>query len=50
LSVAKQEVAQWRHFDYLIVSTTIKEDLRRMQAILDAESMRQARVQPPDIN
>jgi len=49
LSVAKQEIAQWRHFDYLIISTTISEDLRRMQAVLDAESMRQPRVQPPDI-
>jgi guanylate kinase len=49
LSVAKQEVAQWRHFDYLIVSTTVAEDVRRMQAILDAEQMRQPRVQPPEI-
>ena len=49
LSVAKQEIAQWRHFDYLIMSATISEDLRRMQAILDAEAMRQPRVQPPDI-
>ena len=50
LSVAKQEIAQWRHFDYLIISGSISEDVRRMQAILDAESMRQSRVQPPDIS
>jgi guanylate kinase len=50
LSVAKQEIAQWRHFDYLIVSTSIQEDLRRMQAILDAEQMRQARAQLPEIS
>ena len=50
LSVAKQEIAQWRHFDYLIISSSIAEDVRRMQAILDAESMRQSRVQPPEIN
>jgi len=49
LSVAKQEIAQWRHFDYLIISSSIAEDVRRMQAILDAESMRQSRVQPPEI-
>ncbi|MCI0744131.1 MAG: guanylate kinase [Verrucomicrobia subdivision 3 bacterium] len=49
LSVARQEIAQWRHFDYLIISTTIREDLRRMQAILDAEQMRQCRAQPPEI-
>lgn len=50
LSVAKQEIAQWRHFDYLIISTSIAEDLRRMQSILDAEAMRQARAQAPDIS
>lgn len=50
LSVAKQEIAQWRHFDYLIVSTSVGEDLRRMQAILDAEQMRQARAQLPEIS
>jgi guanylate kinase len=50
LSVAKQEIAQWRHFDYLIVSTSIQEDLRRMQAILDAEQMRQVRAQLPEIS
>jgi guanylate kinase len=48
LSVARQEIAQWRQFDYLIISTTIAEDLRRMQAILEAEKMRPCRVQPPD--
>jgi guanylate kinase len=48
LAVARQEVAQWRHFDYLLVSTTIKEDLRRMLAIVEAEKMRSPRVQPPD--
>jgi guanylate kinase len=48
LSVARQEVAQWRHFDYLIISTSIKEDLRRMLAIVDAEKMRQCRSQAPD--
>ena len=50
LSVARQEIAQWRHFDYLIISTSISEDLKRMQAILDAETMRQSRAQPPDIS
>jgi guanylate kinase len=50
LSVAKQEIAQARHFDYLIVSASINEDLRRMQAILDAEQMRQPRVQLPEIS
>ena len=48
LSAARQEIAGWKHFDYLIISTTIAEDLRRMQAILEAEKMRQCRAQPPD--
>jgi guanylate kinase len=48
LGVARQEIAQWRHFDYLILSSTIPEDARRMQSILDAEKMRQHRVSPPD--
>jgi len=49
LSVARQEIAQWKNFDYLLISTTIPEDLRRMQAILEAEKMRQCRAQPPEI-
>ncbi|HMJ91732.1 MAG TPA: guanylate kinase [Candidatus Acidoferrum sp.] len=48
LSVARQEFAQWKHFDYLIVSTSVEEDLRRMLAIIDAEKMRQCRVKPPE--
>lgn len=44
LSVARQEVAQWKNFDYLLISTTIKEDLRRMMAIVDAEKMRSGRM------
>ena len=48
LAVAKQEVAQWKNFDYLIISTSKQEDLRRMQEIVDAEKMRVTRSQPPD--
>jgi guanylate kinase len=46
LSVARQEIGQWKHFDYLLISTTIAEDLRRMEAIVEAEKMRQCRAQP----
>src|SRR5438132_628706 len=49
LSVARQEIAQWKNFDYLLISTTIPEDLRRMQAILGAEKMRQRRALPPEL-
>jgi guanylate kinase len=48
LSVARQEVAQWKNFDYLLVSTSVAEDLRRMQAIVDAEKMRPERAVPPE--
>jgi guanylate kinase len=49
LGVARQEIAQWRNFDYLIISTTITEDLRRMQAVFDAEKMRVGRLPPLEI-
>jgi guanylate kinase len=48
LSVARQEIAQWRHFDYLLLSASIEEDLRRMLAIIEAEKMRSVRVQAPE--
>ncbi len=48
LSVARQEIAQWNQFDYLLISTTIGEDLRRMQVILEAERMRQRRAKSPE--
>jgi len=48
LSVARQEIAQWRHFDYLLLSTSIEEDLRRMLAIVEAEKMRSLRMQAPE--
>jgi guanylate kinase len=48
LSVARQEIAQWKHFDYLLLSASIGEDLRRMLAIIEAEKMRSVRVQAPE--
>lgn len=47
LSVARQEISQWKHFDYLLVSSSIAEDLRRLLSILDAEQMKQGRAQLP---
>jgi guanylate kinase len=47
LSAARQEAAQWRHFDYLLVSGTLEEDARRAQAILDAEHLRARRATAP---
>jgi guanylate kinase len=48
LAVAKTEIAQWRHFDYLLISTTKPEDLRRALAILEAEKMQVARTEAPE--
>jgi guanylate kinase len=48
LGVARQETAQWKNFDYLLISTSIQEDLRKMLAIVEAERMRSGRVQPPE--
>jgi guanylate kinase len=48
LAVARQEITQWKHFDYLLVSESIEEDLRRMLSIVEAEKMRSSRVQAPE--
>ena len=48
LAAAKNEIAQWNNFDYLMISSTIPEDLRRLEAILVAEKMRQSRARLPD--
>ena len=49
LSQARQEIAQWKRFDYLILSATISEDLRRMLAIVEAERLRSARMPPLEL-
>jgi guanylate kinase len=49
LAVARQEIAQWKHFDYLLLSSSIAEDLRRMLVIVEAEKMRGHRSQPPEL-
>jgi guanylate kinase len=47
LAVAAREVSEWHQFDYLLISTTIAEDLRRMEVILEAELMKQKRSPAP---
>src|SRR5580765_411405 len=37
LGVARQEIGQWRNFDYLLISQSISEDLRRALVIIEAE-------------
>lgn len=49
LSVARQEITQWKNFDYLLISNAISEDLRRMLAIVEAEKMRSERAVPPEL-
>jgi guanylate kinase len=49
MSVARQEIAQWKNFDYLIISTSVAEDLRRMRSVLEAEKMRQCRAHAPEL-
>ena len=48
LGIARKEIAQWKNFDYLLISSTIPEDLRRMLAIVEAEKMRAARASAPE--
>jgi guanylate kinase len=48
LAVARQEITQWKNFDYLLISGSKQEDLRRTLAIVEAEKMRVARSQQPE--
>jgi guanylate kinase len=44
---ARQEIAQWKNFDYLLISGSKQEDLRLALAIIEAEKMRIGRSQTP---
>jgi guanylate kinase len=48
LGIARQEIAQWKNFDYLLISLSVQEDLRRMLAIVEAEKMRATRSPAPE--
>lgn len=48
LAVARQEIAQWKNFDYLIISGSIANDLSQMICIFEAEKMRTARAIAPE--
>ena len=49
LGIARQEIAQWKNFDYLLISLSVQEDLRRMLAIIEAEKMRATRSPAPQL-
>ncbi len=48
LGVARQEIAQWKNFDYLLISRSVSEDLAGMLAIVAAEKMKTARSVAPE--
>jgi len=47
LQQAAFEISEWTKFDYLIISSTIEEDVRRMEVILEAELLRPGRSSGP---
>ena len=49
LAVSRQEISQWKNFDYLLISGDKREDLRRATAIIESEKMRSARSSAPEI-
>jgi guanylate kinase len=49
LAVARQEISQWKNFEYLLISGDKREDLRRALAIIESEKMRSARSAAPEI-
>jgi guanylate kinase len=49
LAVARHEISQWKNFDYLVISGSKQEDLRRTLAIIEAEKMRSARSAAPEL-
>jgi guanylate kinase len=48
LATARQEISQWKNFDYLVISGDKEEDLRRALAIVESEKMRSARSAAPE--
>ncbi len=43
IQAARAEAARWREFDYLVVSGSREDDLRRLSAIYQAETLRRER-------
>lgn len=43
IQAARAEAARWREFDYLVVSGSREDDLRRLSAIYEAETLRRER-------
>jgi guanylate kinase len=47
MAAARQEISQWKNFDYLVISTSKQQDLKLAFAIIEAEKMRVERSQAP---
>jgi guanylate kinase len=47
VAAARQEIVQWKNFNYLLISDSKQEDLRKALAIIEAEKMRVERAEPP---
>jgi guanylate kinase len=47
VTAAKQEIVQWKNFDYLLLSGSKEEDLRLALAIVEAEKMKAGRAKAP---
>lgn len=48
LAVARHEIAQWKNFEYVIITGDKREDLRRALAVIEAEKMRSTRSAAPE--
>ncbi len=48
LSIARHEIGHWKNFDYLIISSTVQDDLAKLTGIITAEKLRQFRAKLPD--
>lgn len=47
LKEARNEINQWKNYDYVIVSETKEKDLERISAIYEAERLKQDRISLP---
>ena len=50
IKVAREEVARWQEFDYLLISSSYEGDVRRMEVIIESEKMKRERIHPPDFH
>lgn len=49
LNEARNEIAQWKNYDYVIESATKESDLRNLRSIYTAERLKQSRQKPPAV-